>query len=76
MKNMDAEQAIRFLAHEAQRCRDRDAAEILCLKFPAMLRIMALSPMTDIEAAVFDVEFHHELRERSRVMTGADFPNV
>ena len=76
MKNMDAEQAIRFLAHEAQRCRDRDGGEILCLKFPSMLKLLDLPPMTDIEAAVFDVEFHHELRERSRVMTGADFPNV
>ena len=72
---MDAEQSIRFLAHEAQRCRDRDAAEILCLKFPALLKVMDLSPMSDIDAACFDVELHRELRERSKVMTGADFPN-
>ena len=71
---MLAEEAIRFLAHEAQRCRNNDAPEILCLKFPAMLKVLELAPMSDIEAASFDVEFHHELRERSRVMTGADFP--
>lgn len=72
---MDAEQTIRFLAHEAQRCRDRDAADILTLRFPALLKLLDLQPMTDIEAASYDVEFHHELRERSKVMTGADFPN-
>jgi hypothetical protein len=70
---MTAEDAIRFLAHEAQRCRDRDAAEILCLKFPAMLKVLGLPPMTSREAAVFDIDFHHELRDRQRVMTGADF---
>lgn len=71
---MDAEQTIRFLAHEAQRCRDRDAADILTLRFPSLLKLLELQPMSDVEAASFDVQFHQELRERSRVMTGADFP--
>ncbi len=72
---MDAEQALRFLAHEAARCRGVDASEILCLKFPAMLKVMELVPMTDIDAACFDVQLHEELRAWSKVMTGADFPN-
>lgn len=70
---MTAEDALRSLAFEAQRCRDRDAHEALCLRLPALLKVFSLPPMTGVEAASFDVEFHQELRERSRVLTGADF---
>lgn len=72
---MTPEDAIRFLAHEAQRCRDRDSHEMHVLLYPAMLRVLDLPPMDAVEAAAFHCEFHESLRERQRVMTGADFPN-
>ena len=45
--------AIRYLAHEAALCRDRDAAEALCLLLPALMRLYDLPPMEDAEAAAF-----------------------
>lgn len=70
---MDAETAIRFLAHEAQRCRDRDGHEMHVLLYPAMLRVLDLQPMDAVEAAAALCEFNQALRDRQRVMTGADF---
>lgn len=72
---MTAEDAIRLLAHEAKRCRDRDGHEMHVLLYPAMLRVLDLDPMDDVEAAAARCEFHEALRERQRVMTGADFAN-
>lgn len=71
---MDAETAIRYLAHEAQRCRDRDGHEMHVLLYPAMLRVLKLAPMDDAEAAAAHCAFYAALREKSRVLTGADFP--
>lgn len=72
---MDAETALRFLAYEAQRCRDRDGHEMHVLLYPAMLRVLDLQPMDTVEAAAARCEFNQSLRERQRVMTGADFPD-
>ena len=60
---MTAENAIRFLHHEAAACRDRDACEALCLLMPALLRIFDLDPMEDIEANAFRYEFKLKLQE-------------
>lgn len=84
---MTPEDAIRFLAHEALRCREvlrqpdltvqaaRDALEMYALLHPPLVRVLDLQPMDHVEAAAFHCEFHQALRERQRVMTGADFPN-
>lgn len=72
---MTPEAAIRFLAHEAQRCRDHDDHEMHVLLYPAMLRVLDLEPMDALEAAAARCEFHEALRERQRVMTGAEFSN-
>lgn len=70
---MNADDAIRFLAHEAKQCRDRDAHEMHVLLYPAMMKILDLAPMDDIEAAAARCQFHAALRERQAVMTGRDF---
>jgi len=50
---MISDDALRWLAFEAQRCRDRDSCEALCLLFPPMLRAMNLPPMEELEARAF-----------------------
>jgi hypothetical protein len=62
---MTPERAIRFLHHEAARCRDHDDAEAFCLLLPAMLRILDLPPMNHSEAEAFKNEFRHELQENT-----------
>ncbi len=47
---MTTERALRFVAHEACACRDRDSAEALCLLLPALMRVLDLDPMDDCEA--------------------------
>jgi hypothetical protein len=59
---MIAEEAIRFLAHEAKRCRDKDSAEALCLWLPTMCRLMGLQPMDDFESLDFAVNAREELK--------------
>jgi hypothetical protein len=54
---MTAEQCIRFLAHEAEWCRCRDSAEMLCLLLPAMLRALDLRSMNGYEAESFRADF-------------------
>ncbi len=70
---MNADDAIRFLAHEGQQCRDRDAHEALCLLLPAFMKTLDLPPMDDVEAQAFGYRLHRELKQRQAVMTGADF---
>ena len=70
---MTAEAAIRFLAHEAARCRDRDAREALCLVVPAIVNALELEPMPFGDALAFTIELREHLRQRAAVMTGADF---
>ncbi|MGC3958130.1 MAG: hypothetical protein QM813_09390 [Verrucomicrobiota bacterium] len=85
---MTADDAIRLLAHEAQRCREvlsrpdltaqdaRDALEIYVLLHPPMLKLLALELPDCVDAALLLHDFHMSLRERQAVMTGADFQNV
>ena len=58
---MTTEDAIRFLDHQARLCRGRDACEALCLLLPAMMRIMDLDRMEDVEALAFRLRFRGEL---------------
>jgi hypothetical protein len=50
---MNPTDALRWLAWEARRCRDRDSCEALCLLFPALLRSLELPPMSEAEAQAF-----------------------
>lgn len=70
---MSADDAIRFIAHEAKRCHDRDAHESLCLLLPAVLNALELPPMDYAEALAFEIDLRAKLRERAAVMTGASF---
>lgn len=72
---MNAEDAIRFLDHQAKRCHDRDAHESLCLLLPALRTALALPPMDYGEALAFEIDLRESLRTRAAVMTGRDFPN-
>ena len=58
---MTAERAIRFLAHEARACRDRDTHEAFCLLLPALVRVMDLPAMDDYEAAAVRFQLKQEL---------------
>jgi hypothetical protein len=60
---MTTDNAIRFLHFEAAKCRDRDSCEALCLLMPALLRVMELQPMENVEAAAFRHQFRQELDE-------------
>ncbi len=85
---MNADDAIRFLEHEGETCRRmlrraetvqeaRDLLEMfLLLMPPCRRRVLNLAPMDDAEAAAFRYQFNEALRQRSHVMTGAEFPNV
>lgn len=59
---MTANDALRFLAHEAARCRDRDAHEALCLWLPALCKIIGVKPADDFEALALQETAHRELR--------------
>lgn len=61
---MIAEEGIRYLAHEAKLCRDKDTHEALCLLLPAMLRLLCLEPMDDFEALDFAIKMRDELRDQ------------
>jgi hypothetical protein len=61
---MIAEEAIRYLAHEASRCRDRDAHEALCLLLPAMCRLLCVQPMDDFESIGFQLQLKAELHDQ------------
>lgn len=73
MADFSAEAALRFLAHEASRCHDRDAHEALCLTLPALVNSLGLEPMHYADALEFIVTLRRAVRERAQVMTGADF---
>jgi hypothetical protein len=53
---MTAQDAVRFLHHEASYCRTRDEHEALCLLLPALLRALDLPPMEGFEARAFRQE--------------------
>ena len=60
---MTLQNALRFLDHEARRCRDRDAHEALCLLLPAILKTLRLEPMDDFQALDFQLKFRAALKE-------------
>lgn len=49
----DLRDALRFIAWEAQDCRDKDTHEALCLLLPALMRINDILPMNGYEAEDF-----------------------
>jgi hypothetical protein len=59
-----AEDGIRFLAHEAKVCRDRDLAEAICLLLPSMCQLLCVEPMDDYEAIEYRLRLREELREQ------------
>ena len=61
---MTTEDSIRFLAHEAKVCRDRDMAEGICLLLPTICRLLCLEPMDDFEALEQRIRMREELREQ------------
>lgn len=63
---MTAEQAIRFVAHEAGECRGRDASEALCLLLPAMIKALDLRPMEALEARAFRYELKQRLQDEAQ----------
>ncbi len=58
---MNAEEAIRFVAHQASLCREHETHEALCLLLPGLLRVLELEPMTGFEAEVFRRKFKGHL---------------
>ena len=54
---MTAEDALRWLEHEAQTCRDHDSHEAFCLLLPPLLKALKLKPMDHFQALDFTVEF-------------------
>jgi len=61
---MSAEDALRFLAHQARQCRDRDTHEALCLLLPALLSQLNLEPMDGFEALDFLAELKKALQTK------------
>lgn len=70
---MTAENAIRFLGHEARRCHEltltgdpqaADAHAMLCLVLPAILKVLELETMDTFEARAFEIDLYAALRER------------
>jgi hypothetical protein len=62
MKPFNSDDALRFAAFEAARCRDIDTHEALCLLFPALMRVLDLPPMDDLEARAFRERLKRALR--------------
>jgi len=60
---MNAEEAIRFLAHEAAWCRERDEHESFCLLLPALTRALELLSMEGGEAAAFRAKLKASLTD-------------
>jgi hypothetical protein len=50
---MTAQDALRFVAHESEQCRNRDQSEALCLLLPAIMRVLRLPEMEEFEARAF-----------------------
>ena len=66
---MDAKDALRYVASQARRCRDRDSHEALCLLLPSICKVLDLEPMTSFEALDFWVNFRDELKEKLETVT-------
>jgi hypothetical protein len=59
---MNSADALRFVAHEAAWCRNKDEAEALCLLFPALCKAAGVEPMNGYEADAFRAELKEWLR--------------
>ena len=59
---MNADDALRFLAHEVKRCTDRDLREAATLWVPALCKVLGLRPADDFEALAIQEQAHRELR--------------
>jgi hypothetical protein len=68
---MTPAEALRFLHHEALVCRDHDAHEALCLLLPALIKVMELGPMDDLEALAFRMELRDLLNELKKPVNKA-----
>lgn len=53
--------ALRWLHHEAARCRGRGATDAFCLVLPPLLEAYGLPPMTREEAAEFSQQLSRKL---------------
>lgn len=72
---MNASDAIRYLAHEAKLCRDRDGHEAFCLLLPGLCKVLDLRPADDFEALDFQKQFHDALRDLQRRNGGQWLPS-
>ena len=63
---MTAEDALRFLDHQAALCRDRDSHEALCLLLPALLKALVLRPMEGHEALAFRRKLKEQLNPNKK----------
>jgi len=71
---MTSANAVRYLAREAARCHALalagdpaapDAHAMLCLVFPALLKVLELRPMEDdFEIKAFQFDFHESLKRQ------------
>ncbi len=61
---MTAEQAIRYLHHQAALCRSIDRHEAFCLLLPPLLTALGLRPMNGYEAAAFQQELKKSLNQK------------
>jgi hypothetical protein len=70
---MTSANTIRYLAAEAARCHglslahsseSRDAHEVLCLLFPAVMEALELQPMDEWEQKAFKFDFHEKLKRQ------------
>jgi hypothetical protein len=59
-----AENAVRFLAHQAAWCRQLDEHEAFCLLLPGLMRALGLSTMGDEEALAFRSELKSTLENQ------------
>ena len=63
---MNAADALRWLAFEARRCKDRDSHEALCLTVPWVTEAFYLQPMDEVEALAFKHRLKEVMHEKER----------
>lgn len=56
-------ETLRYLDHQANLCRGRDACEAFCLLLPPLRKQLGLPPMDDFEAEAFKYRLTQALRE-------------
>jgi len=73
---MNAENALRYAAHQAKLARGRDACEMLALVFPALLKLCDLPEMEDFEADCFRRELREQLAREREPVARSEKPGV